>query len=64
MLAAYVIFYAWIVLFGGAERIHESWLGAFEFPGADKPGYIKAYASVGLFLILVIYITLLGGPLA
>mgnify|MGYP000397999857 CR=1 FL=1 len=53
---AYIVFYLWVVFFGGAARLEGTWLGAWELPAMSTRQLIKVYSSVTLFLMLGLYI--------
>ena len=46
-----IIFFIWVVFFGGAEKLENTLLGYFEFGVfALKASYIKAFAWLSLFV--------------
>jgi hypothetical protein len=52
----YLAFFSWIVFFGGAERIENTFFGYLEFGVAgERAIYIKFAAWLGLFVGLVLY---------
>ena len=52
-----LVFFAWILFFGGAERLENSFLGYFEFGVAgDKTVFIKAVAWLGIIGCTVLFV--------